>query len=117
MSHTAETINATTTVVRIAPEISTGKLDTVNELRDLCRELENQGMLHIVMDFSKVQHCPSVVFGNILVGEKRLLAKQGGFCLACFTPYVAKTARIIGVDQDVATFETVEQALQALKTK
>lgn len=115
MSHTFEVIDKKTAVVRVAPEISTGKMDTVNGLRDLCRELEMKGVVHLVMDFSDVQHCPSVVFGNILVGQKRLAAAGGGILLTGFSPYVAKTARIIGMNRDVNSFENVESALDSLK--
>jgi len=114
MAHSYEKVGKTTGLIKVGRELSSGRRNAVSELRDLCSEVEDQGIINMVLDFSKVKLCPSVVFGNIIVLAKRLREKDGRVSIACPSPNVAKAARIIGLTNTVEMYDTVEEAVKDL---
>lgn len=115
MAHEYEKLTEAAAVVRIGQDLSMGKRETVNELRDLCKLLEEQGLRDIILDFAHVTVCPSVVFGNILVLAKRLGEKQGFVGLVNLCPLVAKSVQITGLTRSVRLFSSIAEASAMLK--
>lgn len=115
MAHEFEKLSGSAAVVRIGQELSLGKRETVNELRDLCKALEEQGLRDIVLDFAQVTVCPSVVFGNILVLARRLGERQGGVGLVNLCPLVAKSVQITGLTRSVRLYASMAEAAADLK--
>jgi len=115
MAHSYEKIGKGTGLIKVGRELSSGRRNAVNELRDICIEVEKQGVVDMVLDFSKVKVCPSVVFGNIIVLAKRLKEKGGRVTIASPSTHVAKAAKITGLTNIVAIADNVEEAMKELK--
>ncbi|MBW1698295.1 MAG: STAS domain-containing protein [Deltaproteobacteria bacterium] len=115
MSHEYQIIDDSTALVTAGRELSGGKSTIINELRDLCRRLSEEGKNRIIFDFSRVKLCPSMVFGNIIVLNKRLKEKDGGVAIAAPSSHTAKAARITGLTKGISIFDSVEEAIKAIK--
>jgi len=113
MAHEYAKIDDSTAVVTVGRELSSGGRNTVNELRDLCRRLAEEGKKRIILDFSDVKVCPSVVLGNIIVLDKRLKENGGGVALAAPAAHVAKAARIVGLNRTIPSFDSVDDAVKS----
>ncbi len=115
MPHEPRSVSDSLAVVEVASELGNGRREIVNELRDLCKELADKDVKNIILDFSQVSMCPSMVFGNIVVLAKRLKESQGRVALAAAKPHLAKTIRITGLTKSVDVFDSTEEAIAELE--
>ncbi|MBW1730168.1 MAG: STAS domain-containing protein [Deltaproteobacteria bacterium] len=115
MPHTCEKVDNSTALVNVGRELASGRLNTVNELRELCHMLEDEGIANMILDFSNVKLCPSVVLGNIIVLAKRLKEKNGKVIIASPSPHVEKAARIVGITKTIKILQTLDEALKEIK--
>ena len=115
MAHEYAKIGDSTAVVTVGRELSGGGRNTVNELRDLCRRLAEEGRNRIILDFSRVRLCPSMAFGNIIILDKRLKEKDGGVAIAAPSSHVAKAARITGLTRSISSFDSVDEAVKGME--
>ncbi|HHL73011.1 MAG TPA: anti-sigma factor antagonist [Bacteroidetes bacterium] len=114
MVHIAEKLNDTVTLINVSPEISTGKRIVINKLRDLCKEEVANGARHIILDFSKVRQCPSIVYGNLVVLAKKLQTVQGTVAIAGAFPHIEKAIKITGLSKSIHLYIDVEMAKKIL---
>ena len=114
MPHSFEKPSEQLAIIRVGIEITEGNRVAVNELRDLCKTLASGGAKHIVLDFSLVHRCPSIVFGNVLVLAKNQAEAGGKIVLAAASEQVAKIARITGLTHTVTLYPSVAAATTAL---
>ncbi len=113
MPHEIETINKGLAVVLVSRELESGSRETVNRLRDLCREQVEKDM-DLVMDFSNVNICPSLVWGNLLVLAKRSRGIGRRIALCSLRPTLEKAVRIIKMEKYLEVFSGKDEAVKAL---
>lgn len=113
MPHEIDTINKGFAVLIVSRELESGSRETVNRLRDLCREQVEKDM-DLIIDFSNVNICPSLVWGNLLVLAKRSRGNGHRIALCCLRPTLEKMARIIGMAKYVEVFSGKDEAVKAL---
>ncbi len=114
MVHIAEKLTDTVTLIHVSPELSTGKRIVVNKLRDLCKEQVADGTRHIILDFSKVKQCPSIVYGNLVVLAKKLQSVNGTVAIAAAFPHIEKAINITGLSKSIHLYIDVEMAKKIL---
>jgi anti-anti-sigma factor len=113
MNYQVEQKTSLLAVIDIGEELSHGRRESANELRDLCKSLEDEGTLTFVLDFKKVKLCPSIVFGNLLVLGKHISEKGGRIYLANPSEHVEKAAKITGLTTTITLVHSVDEALEA----
>ena len=114
MPHEAEVINEKLAVVKVSRELESGRRESVNRLRDLCREQVEKNM-NLIIDFGNVNICPSLVWGNLLVLAKRCRGTGCKIALCSLRPTLDKAIRIIGITRYMEIFPSKDEALNALK--
>ena len=102
-------------VLSIGEELNQRRRETANEIRDMCKALEAEGVVHFILDFKEIKLCPSIVFGNLLVLGKQLNAKGGKVFLANPSSHIEKVARITGLNNAVTMVHTVEESKEILR--
>lgn len=113
MAHKSKKINDDVAVVYVGKELSDGRRVAINELRDLCKSLADEGFKHLILDFSRVKHCLSIVYGNIIVLAKRLQEVGGSVAITSASPHIEKALRITGLSKNIFIYPTVETATEA----
>ncbi len=114
MPHEIETINNGLALVLVSRELESGNRETVNRLRGLCREQVEKKDMDLLIDFSNVNICPSLVWGNLLVLAKRSKEIGRRIALCCLRPTLDKAARIIGMAKYVEVYADKDEAVKAL---
>jgi len=95
-----------------------GDLDSSNaqEVIKFVQNLsENQGLVHLVADFSKLRYINSTGLGTILRISKMLIAKNGSFKIASPNENVFEIIEIVGANRLLDVYQTKEEALESLK--
>jgi len=111
MPHSVRKYNDKIAIVEVGAELNRGGREVANELRDACNRMEEEGCTMLVMDFTNIKLCPSIVFGNLLVLAKRLALKSGRVFVANPSESVEKAARITGLTSTVTLSKDLETAL------
>jgi anti-anti-sigma factor len=76
---------------------------------------ENEGLMHLVADFSKLRYINSTGLGSILRISKMLIAKKGSFKIASPNENVFEIIKIVGANKLLDIYQTKEEALESLK--
>jgi anti-sigma B factor antagonist len=87
-------------------------LHTAHLLQRTLDELPLGGGL--VIDLSGVTYCDSTGLTALVGAYRRTQAEHTGFALCGTTAELARIFQIVGIDQIVAMYDTVDQAAQAL---
>jgi anti-anti-sigma factor len=95
-----------------------GDLDSSNAtglaqlIKDLC---DKEGLVHLVMDFSKLRYINSTGLGTILKISKTLATLGGSFKIASPDENVFEVIEIVGASKLLNVYQTKEEALASLK--
>ncbi|MBW2091439.1 MAG: HEAT repeat domain-containing protein [Deltaproteobacteria bacterium] len=114
MAHKAKIIDDDLAVITVSRELENSDRDTVNRLRDLCREQIDESR-NLIIDFSGVNICPSMVWGNLIVLAKRARESGCRITLCCLRPTLEKSVRIIGMGKYVDVCSNVGEAEKTLR--
>ena len=101
-------------LVTVSRELEGGSRETVNRLRDLCRREIGPGV-SLVVDFSGINICPSMVWGNLIVQAKRMREDDGAVAICGLRPTVAKAVQIIGMGKYVEICKDSDEAVLRLR--
>ena len=96
-----------------------GDLDSSNaqEVTKFVQNLsENEGLVHLVADFSKLRYINSTGLGTILRISKMLIGKKGTFKIANPNDNVFEIIEIVGANKLLEVYSTKEEALNSLKS-
>jgi len=115
MGHSYEKIGNRTGLIKVGRELSSGRRSAISELKELCGRAEDGGVVNMILDFSEVRVCPSIVLGSIIVLAKRLGEKEGRVRIACPSPHVARAAQITGLTKAVEICGSVEDAVKDIE--
>ena len=94
-----------------------GDLDSSNA-QDFIRFVQNlseEGLVHLIADFSKLRYINSTGLGTILKVSKMLISKQGSFRIASPNENVFEVIEIVGANRLLSIYGTKEEALESLK--
>ncbi|MFC4031100.1 STAS domain-containing protein [Streptomyces polygonati] len=69
----------------------------------------------LVIDLSGVTYCDSTGLTALVGAYRRTQAEHTGFALCGTTQELARIFQIVGIDQIVAMYDTVEQAAEAVR--
>ena len=116
MPHETVIIYDDLAVVMVSRELESGNRETVNRLRDLCRKQVDKNT-NLIIDFSNVNVCPSLVWGNLLVLAKRATKNGQKIALCCLRPTVEKAVQIIGLAKYMDIFSERNEAVKAMQEK
>jgi anti-anti-sigma factor len=96
-----------------------GDLDSSNA-QDIIKHVQDlsvkEGLMHLVMDFSKLRYINSTGLGAILRISKMLLSKAGTFKIANPNESVFEIIEIVGANKLLNVYPTKEEALESLKS-
>jgi len=76
---------------------------------------DNEGLLHLVADFSKLRYINSTGLGAILRISKTLLSKEGSFKIVNPNENVFEVIEIVGANRLLNIYQSKEEALDSLK--
>ncbi len=113
MIHRIETIGGKLAIIRVGRELESGSREAVNALRNLTQE-QITVERHLILDFAKINVCPSVVWGNLIVHSKRAREKGLRVLICCLRPTLEKSVRIIKMNKYVTVCGGVDEARQLL---
>ena len=113
MPHQKHIINEKLVVIGVSRELESGERQAVNRLRDICREEVEKGH-NLIIDFSNVNICPSMVWGNMIVLAKQNSIKGTKIAVVGLRSTLNKTVKIIGMEKYVDIFENIEKAKNKL---
>jgi anti-anti-sigma factor len=95
-----------------------GDLDSSNA-QDIIKYVQNMssndGLVHLVADFSKLRYINSTGLGAILRISKMLISKEGSFRIANPNESVFEIIEIVGANKLLSVYQTTEEALESLK--
>jgi anti-anti-sigma factor len=92
---------------------STNAQDVIKFVQNLS---ENEGLVHLVADFSKLRYINSTGLGTILRISKMLISKKGSFKIANPNENVFEIIEIVGANKLLDVYQTKEDALESLKS-
>jgi anti-anti-sigma factor len=81
-------------------------------VQDLSKQ---DGLVHLVADFSKLRYINSTGLGAILRISKMLISKEGSFRIASPNESVFEIIEIVGANKLLNVYPTREEALESLK--
>jgi len=94
-----------------------GDLDSSNA-QDVVKHVqnmsENDGLEHLVVDFSKLRYINSTGLGAILRISKMLLSKKGSFGIVGPNENVFEIIEIVGANKLLKIYSTKEEAIEDL---
>jgi anti-anti-sigma factor len=93
-----------------------GRLDAGSS-PDLEREIEKvmaEGENRLILDLAELNYISSAGLRIILAGAKKLKAKQGGLSIASLQSMVKEVFEVSGFSSIIPTFDSPDQALNAL---
>ncbi|MDR2580687.1 MAG: STAS domain-containing protein [Fibromonadaceae bacterium] len=76
---------------------------------------ENEGLVHLVADFSKLRYINSTGLGALLRISKTLISKRGSFKIANPNENVFEVIEIVGANKLLSIYKTREEALESLQ--
>jgi len=94
-----------------------GDLDSSNA-QDVIKHvqgLSQNGLVHLVADFSKLRYINSTGLGAVLRISKMLISKEGTFKIANPNESVFEIIEIVGANKLLNVYQTMEEALESLK--
>lgn len=95
-----------------------GDLDSSNA-QDLIKFVQkitdNKGIVHLVVDFSKLRYINSTGLGAILRLTKMLNASKGSFKIASPNENVFEIIEIVGANKLLDVYQTKDEAIASLK--
>jgi anti-sigma B factor antagonist len=94
-----------------------GEIDmyTAPRLRELLIDLVSKGSYQLVVNLDKVGFLDSTGLGVLVGGLRRVRAHDGSLDLVCTRERILKIFRITGLTQVFGIYETVDQAIAAMK--
>ena len=99
-------------VVNVGGEID---IYTAPRLRELLIELVSTNNYQLVVNMDKVEFLDSTGLGVLVGGLRRVRAHDGSLDLVCTRERILKIFRITGLTQVFGIYETVDQAIAAMK--
>jgi len=91
---------------------SSNAQDTIKFVQNM---VDNEGLVHLIADFSKLRYINSTGLGAILRISKMLISKQGSFSIASPNENVFEVIEIVGANRLLNIYQTKEEALDSLK--
>ena len=96
-----------------------GDLDSSNA-QDIIKYVQNltaqNGLVHLVADFSRLRYINSTGLGAILRISKMPISKSGSFKIASPNESVFEIIEIVGANKLLNVYQTKEAALESLKS-
>jgi anti-sigma B factor antagonist len=98
------------TVVRLDGELDIASGETAT--RQLF-ELMDQGVIHLVVDLSRLTFCDASGLGSLIKVRNRLADREGWLRLAAASPQMVRIIRLSGLSRTLPCFPSVTDALSA----
>lgn len=94
-----------------------GDLDstTTQKMSDTISKLREDGVQHIIADFSRLRYINSTGLGALLFINKTLKQHDGSLKIIAMSENVFEIVEIIGANTILEIYTTLEEALNALK--
>ncbi|GHV11874.1 hypothetical protein AGMMS49938_03350 [Fibrobacterales bacterium] len=90
---------------------SSNAQDTIKYVQNMT---EQQGLVNLVADFSRLRYINSTGLGAILRISKLLLSKKGSFKIASPNENVFEVIEIVGANRLLSIYQTLDEAIDSL---